>query len=143
MNDIPPKHSPEKPYGAPEAGNGLVAVYNAASHASAESFPVLKAFQDCIEAERIQARRRVVQLSVFFTILMGVVVAGFLTAGMFMLRNMSEVQAKLLDVPWRPKSRPPAPPIVMPAPASRLLTPTILEASVRETRKPPLNCAPA
>ena len=139
MNDIPPKHSPEKPYGAPEAGNGLVAVYNAASHASAESFPVLKAFQDYIEAERIQARRRVVQLSVFFTILMGVVVAGFLTAGMFMLRNMSEVQAKLLDVALATKESPPAPqpqPIVMPAPAETAPDPKpFFEASVREISK--------
>lgn len=137
MNDIPPKHSPEKPYGAPEAGNGLVAVYNAASHASAESFPVLKAFQDYIEAERIQARRRVVQLSVFFTILMGVVVAGFLTAGMFMLRNMSEVQAKLLDVALATKESPPAPqPIVMPAPAEPAPDPKpFFEASVREISK--------
>lgn len=139
MNDIPPKHSPEKPYGAPEAGNGLVAVYNAASHASAESFPVLKAFQDYIEAERIQARRRVVQLSVFFTILMGVVVAGSLTAGMFMLRNMSEVQAKLLDVALATKESPPAPqpqPIVMPAPAEPAPDPKpFFEASVREISK--------
>jgi uncharacterized coiled-coil protein SlyX len=137
MNDIPPKHTPEKPYGTPEASDGLVAVYNAASHASAESFPVLKAFQDYIEAERVQARRRVVQLSVFFTILMGVVVAGFLTAGMFMLRNMSEVQAKLLDVALASKESPPAPqPIVMPAPAETAPDPKpFFEASVREISK--------
>ena len=137
MNDIPPKHTPEKPYGTPEASDGLVAVYNAASHASAESFPVLKAFQDYIEAERVQARRRVVQLSVFFTVLMGVVVAGFLTAGMFMLRNMSEVQAKLLDVALASKESPPAPqPIVMPAPAEPAPDPKpFFEASVREISK--------
>ena len=137
MNDIPPKHTPEKPYGTPEASDGLVAVYNAASHASAESFPVLKAFQDYIEAERVQARRRVVQLSVFFTVLMGVVVAGFLTVGMFMLRNMSEVQAKLLDVALASKESPPAPqPIVMPAPAEPTPDPKpFFEASVREISK--------
>ena len=59
---------------------------------------MLKAFQDYIEAERAQARKRVMQLSVFYAVLMGVVVTGFLTAGIFMLRNMSDVQTKLLDV---------------------------------------------
>ena len=99
MSDIPPKHTPDTTaYDTPETGSGLVAMYNAASHANAESFPVLKAFQEYIEAERAQARKRVIQLSVFFSILMGVVVTGFLIAGIFMLRNMTTVQNKLLDV---------------------------------------------
>jgi cell division protein FtsB len=86
-------------------------MYNAASHAGAESFPVLKAFQDYIEAERAQARKRVMQLSIFFAVLMCVVVTGFLTAGIFMLRNMSTVQTKLLDVALAQKTAPaPLPP---------------------------------
>lgn len=127
MSSIPPKHMPDpSPYEAPEAGGGLVAMYNAASHASAESFPVLKAFQDYIEAERTQARKRVMQLSIFYAVLMGVVVTGFLTAGIFMLRNMSTVQNKLLDVALAQK--------VAPAPVS---APTaqpspLLEESVRQ-----------
>ncbi|MDR2850408.1 MAG: hypothetical protein LBW77_07735 [Verrucomicrobiota bacterium] len=126
MSDIPPRHSPDArpPFDA-ESGSGLVAMYNAASHANAESFPVLKAFQDYIEAERSQARKRVMQLSIFFAVLMGVVVTGFLAAGSFMLRNMSEVQAKLLDVALTQKEAPPppAPVVVQPSPA--------LEESVR------------
>lgn len=99
MTDIPPKQSPDAtPYDPPEASGGLVAMYQAASHANAESFPVLKAFQDYIEAERSHARKRVMQLSVFFSVLMGFVVAGFISAGIFMWRNMAEVQNKLLDV---------------------------------------------
>ncbi|MBP7636525.1 MAG: hypothetical protein KBA18_01475 [Kiritimatiellae bacterium] len=136
MNDIPPKHSPETPYEAPESGSGLVAMYNAASHANAESFPVLKAFQDYIEAERAQARKRVMQLSIFFAVLMGVVVTGFLTAGMFMLRNMSDVQTKLLDVALAAKESPVPQPVVVSAPAAPAPDPSpFFEASVREISK--------
>jgi hypothetical protein len=108
MSGIPPKHTPEPPpYEAPESGGGMVAMYNAASHANAESFPVLKAFQDYLEAEREQARKRVTHLSILFAVLMGVVVTGFLSAGIFMLRNMTSMQNKLLDVALATKNTPP------------------------------------
>lgn len=127
MSEIPPKHMPDpSAYEAPEAGSGLVAMYNAASHANAESFPVLKAFQDYIEAERAQARKRVMQLSIFFAVLMGVVVTGFLTAGIFMLRNMSNVQTKLLDVALANKEAPAAQPVPV------VQTSPLLEESVRQ-----------
>ena len=103
-----------------------MAMYNAASHANAESFPVLKAFQDYIEAERSAARKRVMQLSIFFAVLMGVVVTGFLTAGIFMLRNMSAVQNKLLDVALSERAAPP------PAPAPVVQTSPLIEESVRQ-----------
>lgn len=133
MSSIPPKHSPDASAASeasPESG-GLVAMYNAASHAGAESFPVLKAFQDYIEAERAQARKRVMQLSIFFAVLMCVVVTGFLTAGIFMLRNMSTVQTKLLDVALAQKTAPaPAP---APAPAAPVAQPSpVIEESVRQ-----------
>ena len=127
MSEIPPKHDPDNPnYEVGKGGGQLVAMYNAASHANAESFPVLKAFQDYIEAERAAARKRVIQLSVFFAVLMGVVVTGFLTAGIFMLRNMSEVQNKLLDVALSQRVAP------APAPAPVIQTSPIIEESVRQ-----------
>ena len=111
----------------------MVAMYNAASHAGAESFPVLKAFQDYLEAERTQARKRVIQLSVFFAVLMCVVVTGFLTAGVFMFRNMtsmqsnmSSMQSKLLDVALANRTAP------APAPAPAVQTSPVLEESVRQ-----------
>ena len=129
MSEIPPKHTPDSSaYEAPETGSGLVAMYNAASHSNAESFPVLKAFQDYIDAERAQARKRVMQLSIFFAVLMCVVVTGFLTAGIFMLRNMSTVQTKLLDVALANKQAP-AP---QSAPAPLAQTSPLLEESVRQ-----------
>ena len=95
----------------------MVAMYNAASHANAESFPVLKAFQDYLEAERTQARKRVIQLSVFFAILMGVVVTGFLIAGGFMVRNMSSMQDKLLDIALANRAAPAQAQVAPAAPA--------------------------
>ena len=132
MSEIPPKHSPEtSAYEGAETGSGLVAMYTAASHANAESFPVLKAFQDYIEAERAQARKRVMQLSIFFAVLMGVVVTGFLTAGIFMLRNMSNVQTKLLDVALANKTAPVQPSTVAPQPQVMPIAP-FLEESIRQ-----------
>ncbi len=129
MSSIPPKHTPDtSPYENTETGGGLVAMYNAASHANAESFPVLKAFQDYLEAERAQARKRVMQLSIFFAVIMGVVVTGFLSAGIFMLRNMTAVQDKLLDVALAQKAAP-AP---APAPAPAAPTAPVLEESVKQ-----------
>lgn len=126
MSAIPPKQSPDSaPDEAPASGGELVAMYNAASHAGAESFPVLKAFQDYIEAERTQARKRVMQLSVFYAVLMGVVVTGFLTAGIFMLRNMTSMQSKLLDVALANKTAP------APAVAQTVPSPMI-EESMRQ-----------
>ena len=135
MSEIPPRHTPDtSSYDAPESGGGMVAMYNAASHANAESFPVLKAFQDYLEAERTQARKRVIQLSVFFAVLMCVVVTGFLTAGVFMFRNMTSMQSnmttmqsKLLDVALANRTAPAA---AAPAPAAQAAP--VLEDSVRQ-----------
>jgi len=131
MSSIPPKQTPDaQAFDESESGGGMIAMYNAASHASSESFPVLKAFQDYIEAERTQARKRIIQLSVSFVALMVVVVIGFLTAGVFMFRNMSSMQSsmttmqnKLLDAALASKTAP--------VPAVQTAAP-VLEDSVKQ-----------
>jgi flagellar basal body-associated protein FliL len=111
LNNIPPKQtlsgmpgtSPENPAGYdhlppsdPLAGGlppqGLV-IHDAA-HGDASSFPVLKAFQDYLEMERQQARKRLVTLTAFFVSLMTLVVAGFIVAFIFMLSNASKNEDK-------------------------------------------------
>ena len=133
MSDIPPKQSPgAQHYDSAEPGSGLVAMYNAASHANAESFPVLKAFQDYIEAERTQARKRVIQLSIFFAVLMVVVVTGFLAAGITMLRNTTDIQTKLLDAALTLRETPAPQPVMTPAPAPVVVQNSpLLEESIR------------
>lgn len=131
MSEIPPKHTPDNAsYDAPESGGGLVAMYNAASHAGAESFPVLKAFQDYIEAERTQARKRVMQLSIFFAVLMTVVVGGFLAAGIAMWRNNAERENKLLEAVIAKNAAPAPVPAPVPAPLAQ--PSPVLEESARQ-----------
>jgi hypothetical protein len=72
-----------------------VSIHAAALHANADSFPVLKAFQDYLEAERQRARRRVTLLSAFFIALMVVVVAGFVGAGTLVFRYMARQQEQM------------------------------------------------
>ena len=88
----------------PPSGGNLVSVYQAASGANSESFPVLKAFQDYIEAERAQARKRVVSLSIFFAVIICVVVGGFLATGIYLLRDRAQLQDKLFDLAFAPRT---------------------------------------
>lgn len=110
MNDIPPKHAPDA-----TSGN-LVAMYQAAG-SNAESFPVLKAFQEYIDAERAQARKRVMMLSISFSVVLCAVVLVFLSMGIYLLKDMSSMQTKLLDAALAQRNTPaPAPVITVTAP---------------------------
>jgi len=108
MNDIPPKHTPDA------ASGNLVAMYQA-SGSSAESFPVLKAFQEYIDAERAQARKRVMMLSISFSVVLCAVVLVFLGMGIYMLKDMSALQTKLVDAALSQRNVP-APVITVTAP---------------------------
>lgn len=114
MNDIPPKQAPDA-----SSGN-LVAMYQAAG-SNSESFPVLKAFQDYIDAERAQARKRVMILSISFSAVLCAVVICFLGMGVYLLKDMSSVQNKLIDAALAQRIAPapaPAPaPVQQPQPA--------------------------
>ena len=101
IDNIPPKQtlsgmpgsSPENAAGYDPAAGGLPQhglVLHDAAHGDANSFPVLKAFQDYLEMERQQARKRLVTLTVFFVSLMTLVVAGFIVAFVFLFNNMSK-----------------------------------------------------
>lgn len=108
MNDIPPKHTPDA------ASGNLVAMYQA-SGSNAESFPVLKAFQEYIDSERAQARKRVMMLSISFSIVLCAVVLVFLSMGIYMLKDMSALQTKLVDAALSQRNVP-APVITVTAP---------------------------
>jgi hypothetical protein len=121
LNNIPPKQTlggtpVTPPSGAtdfehlppvdPAAGalppHGLV-LRDAAAQGDANSFPVLKAFQDYLEMERQQARKRLVTLTVFFVSLMTLVVTGFIIAFIFMFGNMAKREDRLLEVALQQK----------------------------------------
>lgn len=109
-SNIPPKQtvtgSPgtpnpafEQPYaGISEQPGALVSIHNAALHATPDSFPVLKAFQDYLEAERQRARRRLVLLSAFFAVLLIVVMVGLIAIGVSIYGDLSAKNDKLFSV---------------------------------------------
>ena len=142
MTDIPPKHTPDD---VPGSSGNLVSFYQAASNANSESFPVLKAFQDYIEAERAQARKRVVMLSIFFASIICAVVGGFLLVGVFLLRDMRDMskdmtslQGKLVDAALaaRAPAEAAAPVYIQPAPAVSVAPQTdLVEKTVEEISK--------
>jgi len=99
-NEAPPRQGPEpsiKESGYSGSGN-FVTMYHAQQGGGNESFPVLQAFQEYIDAERKQARKRVVQLSIGFAVILGVVVIGFLAAGVTILHNSTNMQTKLMEI---------------------------------------------
>jgi hypothetical protein len=69
---------------------GSLIMHDPSLHGDANAFPVLKAFQDYLETERQQARKRLVTLTAFFVSLMTLVVAGFIMAFIFLLGNQSK-----------------------------------------------------
>ena len=138
-SDAPPRQGPEptlREGGYVGAGN-LITMQQAQQGSGNDSFPVLQAFQEYIDAERKQARKRVVQLSIGFAAILGVVVVGFLAAGVSILRNTTSMQTKLMEIVAEKSTAPvqvqPAPVQVQPAPVQS--TSPALEQSIREMSK--------
>ncbi len=97
------------------ASAALVSMHNAASQGDA--FPVLKAFQDYLEAERQRARRRMTTLSVVFAIVTVAVIGAFALIWLSTMRGMQDTNRQLLDAALkRANAEPPAPVVVQPPP---------------------------
>lgn len=135
MSAIPPKHTPDMaPEKKPEEASGSLAMYQAAQ-SDATSFPVLQAFQQFIDQERAQARKKMFQLSLAFGILIVAVVSVFLIVGIAMMRNMSNMQTKLLDAALAKQQQPAPQPIAQPVvvqPAMPATVPPELSASLQQ-----------
>lgn len=119
--------NPESIFGGEPPKNAPTGGLVVANAAGAEGeFPVLKAFQEFIEAERAQARKRMMVLSLSFGAVLVAVIAVFFAIGMSMFSNMSNMQARLLDAALRnnglqPPAAPAAAPVVVnatPAPSA-------------------------
>jgi len=121
INNIPPKQTlSERPGTTDNSAN-----YDTLSHTDtaqqglvlhdslpgdANSFPVLKAFQEHLEMERQQARKRLMMLVIFFCSLMTLVVAGFIAAFIFIFGNMARREDRLMDAALHQKQEIPPPP---------------------------------
>ena len=75
----------------PEVNSNAVSIYGQGD--AMDDFPVLKAFQQYIDAEQAKARKRLISLGIFFGIMMGAVIAVFLV----LLFNINERNQTLND----------------------------------------------
>ncbi len=88
-------------------------------------FPVLKAFQEYIDAEQAKARKRMLGLSVFFIILLLVVVVTFVLVLTTVVNRNQALSDRLLDYALRERSQAAAAP--QPAAAQPAITPTAVQ----------------
>ena len=90
-----------------------VSVY---SQDAMDDFPVLKAFQQYIDAEQAKARKRVLSLGIFFGILTGAIIAVFVVLLMNMTMRNQQLNDRLLDFAMKDRDHPPV--VVQSAPQS-------------------------
>ena len=122
------------------SGSTAVRIYERAD-ASTE-FPVLKAFQEYLEAEQAKAHKRMLSLSIFFIVLLVIVVLTFSVIALFMINRNQTLSDRLMDIALRDRTaaiQQPAPvaPVVnvqQPAPVddSARLTPILAKLEAME-----------
>jgi len=86
------------------------------SEGNANEFPVLKAFQEYIDAEQAKARKRMLGLSVFFIVLLSVVVVTFVLILTTVLNRNQSLSDRLLDYALREREKTPI--VQVPAPTA-------------------------
>ena len=97
-------------------------------------FPVLKAFQEYIDAEQAKARKRMLGLSVFFIILLFVVVVTFVLILTTILNRNQTLSDRLLDYALKERQSPPViqqMPSIAPQPSSDIVK-TLVERLEKE-----------
>ena len=98
-------------------------------------FPVLKAFQEYIDAEQAKARKRMLGLSVFFIVLLSVVVVTFVLILTTVLNRNQSLSDRLLDYALKERDRTPAQvsmPVVQQAQPSADIVKTLVERLEKE-----------
>jgi hypothetical protein len=105
----------------PQPTENAVSVFGASNDVN--DFPVLKAFQQYIDAEQAKARKRMLGLSVFFVILLSLVVITFTIVIMNVSQRNQDLSDRLLDIALRERSaqpvvnvQPQAPVVQQPSP---------------------------
>ena len=76
------------------------------SDGASNEFPVLKAFQQYIDAEQAKARKRMLGLSVFFIILLVVVVVTFVLVLTTVINRNQALSDRLLDYALKEREKP-------------------------------------
>ena len=97
-------------------------------------FPVLKAFQEYIDAEQAKARKRMLGLSVFFILLLIVVVITFTLVITSVIARNQQLSDRLLDIALRDKTS--AQPVVnVQSPAPAVVQPSVESAELVRLRE--------
>lgn len=138
-----------------DAATNAVSIFGQAG--TSDEFPVLKAFQQYIDAEQAKARKRMLGLSVFFIVLL-VLVVGMFTIILTMMLQRNQEQAdrlmqrnqeqadRLLELALRERQAPQAPvaPVVVNQPTQQqdALKPVLeqlanLASAIKDNAKPP------
>ena len=106
------------------------------SDGATNEFPVLKAFQEYIDAEQAKARKRMLGLSVFFIVLLLVVVATFVLVLTTVVNRNQALSDRLLDYALKERERivqtVPAPPSPVPQVSAQEILKPFIERLERE-----------
>lgn len=105
----------------------LVSIHAAALHANADSFPVLKSFQDYLEAERARARHRMFVMAGMFIALMFIVVVGFIVGGVMLFGYMSRQQNALISIALQGGAQQQPAAVQQPAPVAPIAQPVAVQ----------------
>lgn len=89
-----PESAPETEHEIPEST--AVRVYDHAD--AATEFPVLKAFQEYLEAEQAKAHKRMLSLSIFFIVLLVIVVLTFTIITSSVINRNQKLSERLMDI---------------------------------------------
>ena len=105
MSDtIKPEAIPENEQEIPDAT--AVRVYEHAD--TATEFPVLKAFQEYLEAEQAKAHKRMLSLSIFFIVLLVIVVLTFTIITSSVINRNQTLSDRLMDIALRERTGTPS-----------------------------------
>lgn len=90
-------------------GENAISLYQ--PNDSADEFPVLKAFQQYIDAEQAKARKRMVMLSIFFGVLMTIVIAVFVVMLMGISQRNQALNDRLIEFAMKERTIPQQQPV--------------------------------
>lgn len=86
-----------------DSGQPTNAVSLFAQSGATNDFPVLKAFQEYVDAEQTKARKRMLGLSIFFVVLLMVVVSTFAVILVMLVNSKQTMMDRLLDMAMKEK----------------------------------------
>lgn len=96
----------------PEIPGNAISIYNQGD--AMDDFPVLKAFQQYIDAEHAKARKRLMSLGIFFGIFTGVIIAVFVVLLMNVSARNQALNDRLIEFAMKDRDRGQAAVVVQP-----------------------------